>query len=68
MEMTEKVDLEWNRSAKGNLWTEYKNIHLVVGGSATKGFWVLIKDKFLHKRFDTLDQAKAAAMEAINEN
>lgn len=66
--MTDNSDPKWAISAKGNMWTEYKNIHLVVGGSMSKRFWVRVKDKFLLSRFETLEEAKAAALEAINGN
>ena len=66
--MTDASNPIWTVSAKGNLWTEYKSTHLVVGGSQTTRYWVRVKDKFLKIRFDTLEEAKAAAVEATNEN
>ena len=55
------ANTEWKLSAKGNYWRKLKNKMLVVGGDSESGYWVLVGQKFLSDRQESLEEAMQAA-------
>ncbi len=58
-------DTNWTLSAKGNFWRLFDGVVLVVGPRKKGGgFWVRVGDDFVDGRFETKNDAKAAAESA----
>jgi hypothetical protein len=55
------ANTEWKLSAKGNHWRKLRNKTLVVGGDSESGYWVLVGQKFLPDRQESLEEAMLAA-------
>lgn len=53
----------WSKSAKGNHWRKLNGTVLIVGGSSSKKYWVRVGDNFLPDRYESIEEAKAAAQE-----
>jgi len=56
---------DWMLSAKGNKYTKIDNSLCVIGKSKY-GWWVLVDDQFLDRKFCTEEDAKKAGIKALN--
>jgi hypothetical protein len=52
----------WAKSAKGNHWKKEGGVVLIVGGSSSKKYWVRVGENFLEDRYDSIEEAKSAAV------